>query len=99
MSIESASAFYADIESGKIVLDLTGIDADDHQAMMAYAHSFGYDFTEDEMLEVLTLNGTSITMEEAEAIAGGMTNKQAEEGGAGAGVVGGIAASAAAACT
>lgn len=98
MSTESANAFYDDVESGKITLDFAGIDSDDHRAMMAYAHSFGYDFTEEEILEVLNQNGTTITMEEAEAIAGGMTNKQAEEGGAGAGVAGGVIIGAAAAC-
>lgn len=73
MTLESARAFYSDVKSGKIQLDLGKMIGPDHADAMAYAHSHGYDFTESEMLEVLSHQGSAITMEEAEAIAGGIT--------------------------
>lgn len=71
MSLESAKAFYSDVTSGKVELDLTKVIGADHAEAMAYAHSHGYDFTEAEMLEALGHYGKVISMEQAEAIAGG----------------------------
>jgi predicted ribosomally synthesized peptide with nif11-like leader len=71
MSLDSAKAFYSDITSGKVKLDISKMVSGDPAAAMAYAHSHGYDFTEDEMLEALKHNGKSISMEQAEAVAGG----------------------------
>jgi hypothetical protein len=98
MSLDSALSFYDDVASGKIALDFSNIDSSDHHAMMAYAHSFGYDFTEDEMLEALNQNGASITMEEAEAIAGGNKQQDEVDGATGGVIIGGVVASSAAAC-
>ena len=71
MTLESAKSFYKDVTSGKVKIDLSKMINDDHAAAMTYAHSHGYDFTESEMLEALTHNGKSITMTQAEAVAGG----------------------------
>ena len=71
MTLDSAKAFYNDVSAGLIALDPAKMTGEDHSAIMAYAHSFGYDFTEEEMLEALEQNGLSLTIEEAEAIAGG----------------------------
>lgn len=71
MSVESAKAFYSDVTCGKVKIDLSKMVNGDPAAAMAYAHSHGYDFTESEMLEALNHHGKSITMEQAEAIAGG----------------------------
>lgn len=71
MSVESAKAFYSDVTSGKIKIDLNKMVSGDHAGAMAYAHSHGYDFTETEMLEALNHHGKSISMEQAEAVAGG----------------------------
>lgn len=96
MTIDSAQAFYQDLSSGKLELDPEMMRGDDHAKIMSYAHSFGYDFNEEEMLSVLADNGNTISMEEAEAIAGGSAAKGAEEAG---GVVGlSVVGSAAAAC-
>lgn len=87
MSLESAKSFYSDVTSGKVKLDLTKVIGADHAEAMAYALSHGYDFTESEMLEALGHHGKSITMEQAEAIAGGdaSTWTGAAVGGAAAG--------------
>jgi hypothetical protein len=71
MSLESAKAFYNDVTSGKVKVDLSKMVNGDPAAAMTYAHSHGYDFTESEMLEALKHNGKSISMAQAEAVAGG----------------------------
>ena len=98
MTLDSAKAFYNDVSTGLIALDPAKMTGEDHAAIMAYAHSFGYDFTEEEMLEALEQNGLSLTIEEAEAIAGGHQSPDAEgaEGGVGFGVAVGVGGAAAA---
>lgn len=89
MTLESAKSFYKDVTSGKVKIDLRKMVNGDHVAAMAYAHSHGYDFTESEMLEALTHNGKSITMAQAEAVAGGDASTWS---GAGVGAAAGAAA-------
>ena len=74
MSLESAKAFLQDVNSGKTILDAEKLAAADPASRLAYAHSFGYDFTKDELREVAIEGGHPITMEETESIVGGMRN-------------------------
>jgi len=85
MSLESAKAFYSDVTSGKVKIDLTKINGQKGSDAMAYALSHGYDFTEAEMLESLSFHGKPLTMEEAKAIAGGGSTTAAVAGGAAGG--------------
>lgn len=71
MSLNSAKAFLQDIASGKINLDVEKLNAADPVSRLAYAHSFGYDFSKDELREAAIEGGHPITMEEAESIVGG----------------------------
>ena len=89
MSLESAQAFYKDVTAGKVKIDLSKMVNSEPAAAMTYAHSHGYDFTESEMLEALKHNGKSITMTQAEAVAGGDASTWT---GAGASAVAGGAA-------
>jgi len=74
MSLESAKAFLQDINSGKTVIDVEKLTAADPVSSLAYAHSFGYDFTKDELREAAVAGGHPITMEEAESISGGRSD-------------------------
>ena len=75
MSLESANKFLSDVKAGKVGLDLSKVtNVTDHAAAMKYIHSFGYDFTEDEVLQAINDTnhlGKKITMAGAEAVAGG----------------------------
>ena len=75
MSLDSANKFLADMKAGKVGLDISKVtDVTDHAAAMKYIHSFGYDFTEEEMLQAMNdsnMYGKKITMADAEAVAGG----------------------------
>ncbi len=92
MSAESAQKFYDDISSGKLTLDVSKLKDSDLSSRLLYFSSLGYDFSPDEMIETLRQNGQSMTMEEAEAVVGGMTTTEANNIGAeatvGVGVVG-----------
>lgn len=83
MSLESAKAFLADATSGKINLDVEKLNDPDLASRLAYAHSFGYDFTRDELREVAVGCGHPISMEEAEAMVGGqlIMKSQDQDGG------------------
>lgn len=80
MSLESAKEFYKDVTAGKVKIDLSNMVNGDPAAAMTYAHSHGYDFTESEMLEALKHNGKSISMAQAEAVAGGNSSGWAGAG-------------------
>ena len=75
MSLESANKFLADCKAGKIGIDISKVtNVSDHAAAMKYIHSFGYEFTEQEMLQAINntnFHGKKITMAGAEAVAGG----------------------------
>lgn len=98
MSLESAKAFLQDVNSGKTVIDIEKLTSADPVSRLAYAHSFGYDFTKDELREVAVADGHPITMEEAESISGGRsdgpgcpTNAGSAAAGAASGDAGGLA--------
>ena len=63
------------MKAGKVGLDISKVtNVTDHAAAMKYIHSFGYDFTEEEMLQAMNdsnMYGKKITMADAEAVAGG----------------------------
>ena len=94
MSLESAKQFLADAKAGKVGIDVSKVTGvTDHQAAMKYIHSFGYDFTEEEMIQATSdFHGKKISMEGAEAVAGGRAVEWASAGATAAG------AGAAAAC-
>ena len=75
MSLDSANKFLADMKAGKVCLDISKVtNVTDHAAAMKYIHSFGYDFTEEEMLQAMNdsnMHGKKISMAGAEAVAGG----------------------------
>lgn len=82
MSLNSAKAFLQDVASGKINLDVEKLNAADPVSRLAYAHSFGYDFTKDELREAAIEGGHPITMEEAESMVGGeLIMKSQDQGG------------------
>ena len=95
MSLDSANKFLADMKAGKVGLDISKVtNVIDHAAAMKYIHSFGYDFTEEEMLQAMNdsnLHGKKISMAGAEAVAGG---RGVGWGIAGAGAAAGAAAGA-----
>lgn len=77
MSKSEATRFYSDVTSGKVTLDASTIlGKEDHGEMHEYAKSFGYDFTPDEMLEVVNdvkLHGDKeLSEEQIEALVGGV---------------------------
>ena len=78
MSLESANKFLTDSKAGKVGIDISKVtDVTDHAAAMKYIHSFGYDFTEQEMLQAINesnFHGKKITMAGAEAVAGGSSS-------------------------
>ena len=86
MSLESANKFLADMKAGKVGLDISKVtNVSDHAAAMKYIHSFGYDFTEEEVLQAMNdsnLHGKKISMAGAEAVAGGRTVEWVAAGGA-----------------
>jgi hypothetical protein len=83
MSLESAKAFLQDATSGKINLDVEKLNDPDLASRLAYAHSFGYDFTRDELREVAVECGHPISMEEAEAMVGGQLIMKSQDQGGG----------------
>lgn len=71
MSVESAKKLLDDMTSGTIQVNeqkLTGVDP---SVAKAYIQSLGYDFTKEEMMEAMSDHGISMSIEEAELIAGG----------------------------
>ena len=98
MSLDSANKFLADVKAGKVGLDISKVNnVTDHAAAMKYIHSFGYDFTEEEMLQAMNdsnMHGKKISMAGAEAVAGGSTSQWVSSGGA----VAAAATASAAAC-
>ena len=96
MSLESANKFLTDSKAGKVGIDISKVtNVTDHAAAMKYIHSFGYDFTEPEMLQALNDTNSrskTISMADAEEIAGGSASHEEEAVGATA------ATAAAAAC-
>lgn len=74
MSLESAKAFLLDVNSGRTVLDMEKLTTADPASRLAYVHSFGYDFTKDELSEAAVAAGYPITMEEAESVVGGYSD-------------------------
>ena len=86
MSLDSANKFLADMKAGKVGLDISKVtNVSDHAAAMKYIHSFGYDFTEEEVLQAMNdsnLHGKKISMAGAEAVAGGRTVEWVAAGGA-----------------
>ena len=86
MSFDFANKFLADVKAWKVGLDISKVNnVTDHAAAMKYMHSFGYDFTEEEMLQALNdlnMHGKKISMAGAEAVAGGSTNQWVSSGGA-----------------
>lgn len=98
MSLESAKAFLLDVNSGRTVLDMEKLTTADPASRLAYVHSFGYDFTKDELSEAAVAGGYPITMEEAESVVGGHSdgpgcpsNANASACGAASGDAGGLA--------
>ena len=95
MSLDSANKFLSDMKAGKVGLDISKVtNVTDHAAAMKYIHSFGYDFTEEEVLQAMNdsnMHGKKISMAGAEAVAGGKTVEWVAAGGA-------VAAAGAAAC-
>ena len=76
MSKSEASRFFEDISAGKVVIDASEIlGKGSHSDMHEYAKSFGYDFTKEEMLELVNEKGLvgdgEISEEQMEAMAGG----------------------------
>ena len=77
MSKSEASRFLEDISSGKVVIDASEIlgKGGSRSDMHEYVKSFGYDFTKEEMLEVVNEKGLAgdgeISEEQMEALAGG----------------------------
>ena len=86
MSLDSANKFLADMKAGKVGIDISKVtNVTDHAAAMKYIHSFGYDFTEEEVLQAMNdsnLHGKKISMAGAEAVAGGRTVEWVAAGGA-----------------
>jgi hypothetical protein len=77
MAKSEAERFYDDISSGTLTLDAaTILGKEDHGEMHEYAKSFGYDFTPDEMLEVVNDKGLhgegELSEEQIEALVGGV---------------------------
>ena len=75
MSIESAHKCLDDLKAGKVDFDIKQItNVSDHNAAMKHILSLGYDFTPEEMLEATNasnFHGKKISIEGAQAIAGG----------------------------
>jgi hypothetical protein len=71
MSVESARSFYKDVSSGKVEVEASIMTGGDKASIKTYVQSLGYDFTDDELREALRENEVTMSMEEAEAIAGG----------------------------
>ena len=76
MSKSEASRFFEDVSAGKVVIDASEIlGKGSHSDMHEYAKSFGYDFTKEEMLELVNEKGLvgdgEISEEQMEALAGG----------------------------
>ena len=74
------------MKAGKVGIDISKVtNVTDHAAAMKYIHSFGYDFTEEEMLQAMNdsnMHGKKISMAGAEAVAGGKTVEWVAAGGA-----------------
>ena len=75
MTLESANKFLEDMKAGKVGVDISKVtNVTDHAAAMKYIHSFGYDFTEEEILQAMNdskMHGKKVSMAGAEAVAGG----------------------------
>ena len=88
MSLDSANKFLSDSKAGKVDLDISKVtNVTDYAAAMKYIHSFGYDFTEQELLQAINdtnFHGKKISMAGAQAVAGGSTTAWVETVGAGA---------------
>ena len=103
MSLESAKAFFDACLSGSLSLQpdqlITELSSKEESEILPYVKSLGYDFTQEEMQQVLKENydslGTSLSQEELATIIGGKGHLSTGETagiGAGAGVAAGIAA-------
>lgn len=79
MAIESAQQFYNDYTSGRVVFDSQKLESADIALKSAYLKSLGYDFTQDEMSEILDANGRSMTLDEAESVVGGRNKDRVVE--------------------
>ena len=88
MSLDSANKFLSDSKAGKVGIDIPKVtNVSDHAAAMKYIHSFGYDFTEEELLQAINdsnFHGKKISMAGAEAVAGGSACGWTAAGGAAA---------------
>ena len=75
MSLESANKCLEDLKAGKVDFDIKQLSGvTDHDAAMKHILALGYDFTREEMLEATNasnFHGKKITIEGAQAIAGG----------------------------